>query len=196
MTKVIEYFHSLSSPWAYLGGARLHAIVKKHGAVLDHRPILVTQENGGIPLRTRPEPRQAYHELELDRWRKHLGIDLKLRPKFYPTDPRHAARMLIAAKMDGHNVDMLSHAILRAIWSEERDVLDPKVRQAIAEEQGLDGAKYVAREDAPDVVAQWERNLAEAVERGMFGTPNYIYKGELFWGQDRLEFLDRALAAG
>lgn len=78
----LSAFYGISSPWAYLGAERMVAIARKHGVKLIHRPIRVIQANGGIPLRTRPDSRQQYHEVELDRWRKYLDIPLNLKPKF------------------------------------------------------------------------------------------------------------------
>ena len=84
MKKTVYYFHALSSPWAYLGGPQFHALIKKHDLNVVLRPTRIVTENGGIPLRTRPDPRQHYHEVELDRWRKKLDMPLVLRPKALP----------------------------------------------------------------------------------------------------------------
>lgn len=190
----IEYFYSLSSPWAYLGGPRLHAIAARHGVGIDHRPITVLEENGGIRLRTRPDARQRYHALELDRWRQHLGMKLNLAPKFYPTDPKPAALLVIAARRMGKNPGALSHALLRALWAEESDYADDATLARIAGAQGFDGAALLAAARTAEAEAEWRNNRAEAIARGCFGTPNFIWRGEIFWGQDRLEFLDRAIA--
>ncbi|MEQ9815043.1 MAG: 2-hydroxychromene-2-carboxylate isomerase [Azospirillaceae bacterium] len=195
MSRTIEYFHSLSSPWAFLGGRQLHEIAARHGATIVPRPILVQTENGGILLRTRPQARQDYHALELDRWRKFLDLPLKLQPKFYPTDPTGACLMVIAAKQAGLDAVGLSHALLTALWADDRDTKDPDVRQAIAEEIGLDGAALLAAAETEAVDAEWRKNKADAIALGIFGTPSYVLDGEIFWGQDRLPFLDRALAA-
>lgn len=91
----LSAFYGISSPWAYLGAERLLAIAKKHGVKLIHRPIRVIQANGGIPLRTRPDSRQQYHEVELDRWRKYLDIPLNLKPKFCRFSSRPGALISI-----------------------------------------------------------------------------------------------------
>lgn len=194
MSREIVYFHSLSSPWAYLGGPRFHDIVRKHDLKVVLRPTTVLTENGGIPLRTRPSARQEYHELELDRWRKYLDMPLVLRPAHYPANPEFSARMVIAADTLGWDALRLSHALLRALWSEERDILDTKTRIEVAVAQGMDGAHLAKMQDTPDIVALWEKSHAEASEAGVFGTPTYVLDGERFWGQDRLEFLDRRLS--
>ena len=195
MKKTIIYFHSLSSPWAYLGGPQLHSLIKKHDLAVVLRPTTIVTDNGGIPLRTRPDARQRYHEVELDRWRKRLNMPLVLRPKHYPTHPEYSARMVIAADQLGWDALALSHALLHALWSEEKDVTDPQVRVAVAASLGMDGARLLAMQDAPEIMTVWRASHAEAIERGVFGTPPYIYQDTLYWGQDRLPFLDEALAA-
>ncbi len=156
----------------------------------------VVPDNGGIPLRTRPLARQEYHALELDRWRRALGLPLNLRPRFYPpSDQRPAGRMVMAAQAGGLDAMRLSHAILRALWVEERDIAQAAVRAAIAEENGMDGAALVAAEDSATVLAEWQANNADAASRGVFGSPTFFCGDLWLWGQDRLLFLDHPLAA-
>ena len=196
MAHTIECFYVLSSPWAYFGGPRLQDIVRRNKARLVLRPyewLVVTEQTGGISLRTRPQARQDYHALELARWRDYLGMPLNLTPKFYPTDNRAAARMVIAAQARGLDAMLLSHALLRALWVEDRDIRDAAARIAVANACGFDGSALQAAEDAPETLAAFNANSADAVARGVFGSPTYLFRGERFWGQDRLDFLDRAL---
>ena len=196
MAHTIECFYVLSSPWAYFGGPRLQDIVRRNKARLVLRPyewLVVTEKTGGISLRTRPQARQDYHALELARWRDYLGMPLNLTPKFYPTDNRAAARMVIAAQARGLDAMLLSHALLRALWVEDRDIRDAAARIAVANACGFDGSALQAAEDAPETLAAFNANSADAVARGVFGSPTYLFRGERFWGQDRLDFLDRAL---
>jgi 2-hydroxychromene-2-carboxylate isomerase len=195
MSKTVTYFHSLSSPWAYLGWPQFKALIEKHDLDVVVRPTRIVPENGGVPLRSRPQPRQAYHEVELDRWRKRLGMPLVLRPKHYPTNNEFSARMVIAADRLGLDALALSHALLHALWSEELDVQRPEVRIGAADRLGLPGAKLQAMEDAPEIRAAWEASHAEARDAGVFGTPTWVHEGVLYWGQDRLSFLDEALSA-
>ena len=197
-------YYSLSSPWAYFAGPRLQDIVRRHGVKLVLKPYdfqAVVPRTGGVPLRTRPEPRRSYHELELDRWRRYLGMPLNLKPKHYPqvvTDPnwnKAPGWMVIAAQQAGLDAFPLSHALLRALWAEERDVADPDVRRRIGDENGFDGAALVAAETSAPVQALYKQYSAEAEALGVFGAPTFIIEGERFWGQDRLDFVDRALAA-
>jgi len=195
MKKTVYYFHSLSSPWAYLGGPRFHALVRRHDLEVIVRPTRIVPPNGGIPLRSRPDARQRYHEVELDRWRRRLGVPLVLRPKHYPTRNEFCARMVIAADRLGWDALALSHAFLTALWSEEQDVTDPNVRVSVADRLGLHGSRLLALQDTPEIMAAWKASEEEARARGIFGTPTWIYRDVLYWGQDRLDFLDEALSA-
>jgi 2-hydroxychromene-2-carboxylate isomerase len=101
--------------------------------------------------------------------------------------------MVIAAQARGLDAMLLSHALLRALWVEDRDIRDAAARIAVANACGFDGSALQAAEDAPETVAAFNANSADAVARGVFGSPTYLFRGERFWGQDRLDFLDRAL---
>ena len=200
----ISCYYSLSSPWAYLGGPQLMKIVGKHRAKLVLKPFdfqEIVPRTGGIPLRTRPEPRRSYHALELDRWRKHLGMPLNLVPRHYPQDGKPAGWnkppgwMVIAAQERGLDARRLSHALLRALWAEERDTADPAVRIAVANENELPGKDLQKDETSQAVQGLYQRYSEEAERLGVFGAPTFVLNGERFWGQDRLEFLDRALRA-
>jgi len=200
----VSCFYSLSSPWAYFAGPRMVDIARRHHANLVLKPYdfqAVVTQTGGVPLRTRPPARRTYHALELDRWRKYLGMPLNLQPKYYPevvTDPDWNKRpgwMVIAAQERGLDATRLSHALLRALWAEERDTAQPEVRIAVANENGLDGAALHAAETSPAVQALYRQFSDEAVAQGIFGAPIFVLDGERFWGQDRLDFLDRALDA-
>jgi 2-hydroxychromene-2-carboxylate isomerase len=193
----ILVFYGISSPWAYLGTPRLWAVAAKHGARLVLRPIRVIEANGGIPLRTRAQARQDYHTLELARWRDHLGMPLNLTPRFYPCRTiETAAQAVIAVQEAGLDAPAFSFAVQRALWAEERDIADLATLQEIARATvGEAGAATIRDPALPRHVAAWNANLAEAEARGIFGTPTYVVRDELFWGQDRLDFVDRALAA-
>lgn len=197
MLLTLEIFYGISSPWAYFGAPRAVEIARANNARIILRPIRIIEANGGIPLRTRPDARQRYHAVELDRWRKHLNMPLNLKPKFYPCRTiEPAAQAIIAAQREGLDALGFSFAIQRALWAEERDIADLDTLRAIAAATiGADGAGLVCDPQPESIVTEWHGNLAKAERLGIFGTPTYVVDGELFWGQDRLDFADRALGA-
>ena len=203
MTEVSCYY-SLSSPWAYLGGPKLQDIVRRHKVRLVLKPFdfqEIVPRTGGVPLRTRPPARRSYHEEELDRWRRYLQMPLALKPRYYPekvADPDWNKRpgwMVIAAQLRGLDAPRLSHALLRALWAEERDTALAEVRIAIAEENGMDGRTLHQAETSAEVQAAYRTFTQEAEALQVFGAPTFVVDGVRFWGQDRLGFVDRALEA-
>jgi len=201
MSEKIDYYLSMVSPWTYLGSERLTAMTQQRGIPVAVKPMSTAKVfpvTGGLPLPKRAPARQRYRLVELERWSKRLGLPLNLHPAFFPADDQPAARMVIAAAAIGADALALSNRVLRAVWAEERNVADPETLRAIATEQAtadgtLDTAALFAQADKPESLAQYEANTTEAIEREAFGSPFYIWKGEPFWGQDRLDFLEEAL---
>ena len=198
MAAHIDYYFTPVSPWAYLGAPRFNAMVEKHGATVRVMPVdlgRVFSVSGGLPLAKRPAQRQAYRMMELKRWRSFLDMPLNLQPKGFPCDAALASRLIIAARQTAQKDALgLSLAIGRAVWAEERRVDDPDTLEEIVTECGLDPAALFAAADSEPVTAAYEADTRKAMEIQIFGAPTYALDGELFWGQDRLDFLDRALA--
>src|SRR5256885_12152271 len=196
--KTIFYYFSPQSPWAYMGHLRLIEIAEKHDAAIRVRPIdlgRVFPAAGGLPLAKRPPQRQAYRLLELKRWSEYLNLPLTIQPRFFPVTGDQAPRLIIASLNEGVQVALrLTWALMRAVWTEDRDVADPDTLRDIIGELGLNADALLHHADAGPIQDAYDRYTQEAIGRGVFGVPTYFYRDELFWGQDRLEFLDRALA--
>lgn len=196
----IDYYVSLNSPWTHLGAARLEAMAARHGATLRVHPVdfgTVFAASGGLPLPKRSPQRQAYRMQELERWREHLGIPIHLRPRFFPANEKPAAHTVIAARetLGEAPALALAHRVLKALWEEERDTGDPATLAALVAELGLP-ADLPALGAEPRWAERREEDTRAALERGVFGAPSYVVGDEIFWGQDRLDFLDRRLARG
>jgi 2-hydroxychromene-2-carboxylate isomerase len=194
---VIDYYFSVLSDWAYFGGERLERLARRYGARINHMPmrlVAVYAGTGGIILQKRSKQRQDYRVVELVRWRDYLGIPIELFPKHYPTDDQLSSCMIIAAKLSGVDCGVLANAILRAIWVENRDIADPDTLRKLADGLGMDGAALLAGARADATVETYDRYTQEAQERGVFGSPFYFLGEEAYWGQDRLQFLEAALA--
>ena len=201
MDKVLDYYFSPTSPWTYLGHARFIALAGRHGAQVNVRPVdlagSIFPVTGGLPVHKRPKARQAYRLLELKRWSTYLDLPLNPHPRFFPVAAAPAARMIVAAEL-AHGAAPaldLTGRVLAAVWVEDRDIADAETLGSIAAAAGLDPATLAARANTDEVGRRYQANTREALARGVFGAPSYCYRDELFWGQDRLEFLDRALAA-
>ncbi len=196
MSKTIDYYYALASPWTYLGGQRLERIAGQAGATINFKPVnlgSVFPVSGGLPLGKRAPQRQAYRLAELARWRDFLELPIVLQPAFFPVNEVLAAGMVIAARRAGLDTGRLTNAILSAVWAEERSIADAGTLRAIAGENGMDGEALLAAAESDEVADDYAADTAEAIELGVFGAPTYVHDGQLYWGQDRLDFLSRAL---
>jgi len=192
----IQYWLSTASPWAWLGSARFIELVKATGAKVTVLPVdlgAVFAATGGTPFSQRSAARQSYRQLELARWSQHLDIPVNLEPRHYPVDRGPSSRLLIAASNAGLDALPLSHAVLRAIWSQERNIADWDTLAQLANECQLDGTALVHAARQADVERQYQDTTRQAIEAQVFGAPTYIVEGERFWGQDRLDFLAQRL---
>lgn len=199
MSKTIDYYFAPNSPWSYLGHDRLAIIARKHRATIDLKPVDYAQIfplTGGLPVAKRAPQRQKYRLVELARWRKHNRLQLTVEPKYFPYDPALASLLIVAAKTDlGEALAMLiASAIFRGCWVEERDMANPEELHDIIKAQGLNTAELVTRARSDETRSRYQALTDEALARGVFGAPTYFYNDEMFWGQDRLDFLDLALA--
>jgi 2-hydroxychromene-2-carboxylate isomerase len=199
MTKTCEYFFGPQSPWTYLGHARFAAMAKQHGVQVEVKPIdlgRVFGVSGGLPLAKRPPQRQAYRLVELKRWSDFLQMPLNLHPKFFPVPADAAAKLIIATKL-AHGNDAaldIAGAIMRAVWAEERNIGDTDTLIAIASACGHDGKSLLKSSETVSVQNEYDRFTEEAIAANVFGSPWYVVDGEGYWGQDRLDFVERAFA--
>ena len=197
----ITYYMTLNSPWTYLGSARFGEIARTHGYTVDIKPTkfgVVFPQTGGLPLPKRAPARQAYRLQELKRWRDVRGLPITIQPKHFPSDETMATRLLIAAKLQGGDAHRLATEMGRALWEREENLAEWFVLQAAGVRAGLDadGIKAAAAPDA-ELDALHDGYTAEALAHGVFGAPTYyLPSGEFFWGQDRLDLLERQLAKG
>ena len=198
MSNAIDYFFTPVSPFTYMGHDRFVAIAAKHGATINVKPVdlgKVFAVSGGLPLKQRAAQRQAYRIFELKRWSGLLGLPLNLQPKFFPVPADLASKWIVAALEQGPDAGLkLAGALMRAVWAEDRNVSDADTLASIAREQGFDAAALADRAGAEAIGSRYATLTQEAIDRQVFGAPTFIYRDEPFWGQDRLDFLDRSLA--
>ena len=199
MPRIIDYYFSLVSPWAYIGHAPFMDIVQRYGVEVNHKPVFlgrVVAETGGQPLAQRHPARQRYRILELQRWREKRGLAFNITPKHWPFDVNLADRFVIAINASGKSPDAFLRRAFAAVWEEERNLADPLVLTELAEQAGLDSSSLMDVATGSTTEAIYALNLENAVAGDVFGSPAYVLEGEVFWGQDRLDLLNDALASG
>jgi 2-hydroxychromene-2-carboxylate isomerase len=198
MPRSIIYAFSLASPWAYLGLDHFHAIAERHGLLIEYRPVFLGEvfaETGGLPLAKRHPSRQAYRLMDLQRWRAKRGLELNLSPKGWPCDITLADKLVIAILETGQSPLGFMRAVHRGIWVLDRHMDDEATLVQALMANGLSRDLIdIARSDA--ISGAYAANRDWAIGQGVFGAPSYVLDGEVFWGQDRLELLDEALATG
>jgi 2-hydroxychromene-2-carboxylate isomerase len=197
--KTCEYYFSPQSPFAYLGHARLMEMAQQHGVQIEIKPAdlgKVFSLSGGVPLAKRAPQRQAYRLLELQRWSEYRKLPLNLQPKFFPVSGETASKLIIATKL-AHGTDaalILSGALMRAVWVEDRNIADTDTLAAISAACGHDGKELVKAAETASVQTEYDRFTDEAIAANVFGAPWYVVDGQGYWGQDRLDFVERAFA--
>jgi 2-hydroxychromene-2-carboxylate isomerase len=199
MSRHVDYYLAPQSPWTYLGHDRFVRIAAQAGAAVRLVPVdlgKIFPVSGGLPLPKRAPQRQAYRLVDLKRFSDHLDVPLNLHPKFFPVAGDDAARLIIAVDLhDGTAAALrIAGAILRAVWVQERNVADAATLAQLLAENGLD-AQRQEQSRAAAVQERYDANTEEATRIGVFGAPTYVIDGELFWGQDRLDFVQRRLQA-
>ena len=197
----IDYYASLNSPWTHLGAARIEALAAKHHATLRIWPVdfgTIFAGSGGLPLPKRSPQRQAYRLQELARWREATGTPIHIHPAHFPTSEALSTSAVIGLRetMGDAPAIKLAHAVLRALWEQERNPGERATLSAIIGECGLDPVAVLALADDPRWAAMREADTAAALGRGVFGAPSYVIGEDIFWGQDRLEFVAKRLARG
>lgn len=197
MSHRADYYLAPQSPWTYLGHERFAAMAAASGAMVRVLPVdlgKIFPISGGLPLPKRAPQRQAYRLVELRRFSEHLGIPLNVQPKYFPVAGDDAARLIIALDLhDGTAAALkIAGAIMRAVWAQERNIADAQVLGQLLAENGLRPERLQQSRD-PQVQERYDANTQEAADLGVFGAPTYVIDGELFWGQDRLDFVQRRL---
>ena len=181
-TPAVDYYFAPQSPWTYLGHSRFVDMVRAAGATVRVLPVdlgPVFAVSGGLPLGKRAPQRQAYRLVELRRFSDSLGIPLHTQPRFFPVSGDDAALALTGA-------------VCAAVWAHEQDIASLDVLATLLARTGLNAAR-LEQSQQPAVQQVYEANTRDAIDAGVFGAPSYVVNGEIFWGQDRLNFLERVL---
>ncbi len=198
MARQLAVYFSLHSPWAHVGHGALQGLVAKHNLRVAYRPVALSQifpELGGLPLARRHPLRQNYRIVELQRWREKRGLHFHLHPQFWPFDPAPGDRIVCAMTLAGVDPARFIAAAFAGAFERQMDVGAAETLAQLLEESGHERV-WLQRGESGEAETCYQRNLALALEAGVFGSPSYVLDGEVFWGQDRLELLDDALTSG
>jgi 2-hydroxychromene-2-carboxylate isomerase len=199
MPRQIDYYFSLSSPWAYIGHKLFREVVATYGLKVNHKPVVLVDlfsETGGLPLVKRHPVRQRYRMLELQRWRDKRGLKFHLQPKHVPLNARLADGLVIAAIETGHDPDPFLRRAFAGVWEDQLDLADAATLVRLADASGLPGQALVERSGTDEIGQKYEQNRQDALAADVFGSPAYVLDAEVFWGQDRIELLVDALKSG
>jgi len=196
MGSEIDYYYAAHSAFAYLGSAAFLDLAARLDRPIRHKPIdlrRVVREASSAFTERSPAHYAYYFGREIERWSVIRNAPTIGRtPTYHRNDVDLANCLIIAGIAAGDNVDRLSHALLSAHWQDDADLADPAQLGKIADAAGYDGPALLAAADAPEIRAQYQANTEEAIARPIFGSPTYILDGDMFYGQDHLEMLERA----
>ncbi len=193
MSKQVDCYFTPISPWAYLGMRRFRKLADATEARAAFKPVDISKifaSVGAVPVAQRPLAKQRNRIQELRRWSRYLSIPLHAEPRYFPTDPMPACRLIAAAILRGDDGAELAEACLSACWAEEKNIADSRTLAELAERCGYDGSKLLEAAKKEKTRRLIESYTDEALRRGVIGSPCYVIGEEVFFGQDRLDFVE------
>jgi len=199
MPVTIDYYLTSVSPFTYLGHQTFRAIAHKHGVSVRVKPVNlgpVFENSGALPIAKRPPIRQRYRLIELQRVADYRGMPIHTKPKFWPVDPTLADHTIIAVIAAGYDPLSYMDRVFASVWANEEDIADPGTLALHLKAEGLDADAVLQKASSPEVAEIRSGNTRDAIAADAVGVPCWVLNGEAFWGQDRLEYLDQALADG
>lgn len=201
MSTDIDYFFAPNSPWTYLGHTRFVAAARAAKARINVLPVdmggQIFPVSGGLPLTKRAPQRQAYRLLELQRFSRWLELPLNPNPKYFPVNGDDAAQLIICVdQRDGTDAALdFTGRVLAAVWAQERNIASETTLAELLSEAGLPASR-LAESHSQAVHERYLEATQRAIDAGVFGAPSYVIDGEIYWGQDRLDFVERRLLQG
>ena len=199
MSRIVDYYFSMHSPWAYIGHVPFVEMARRHNLTVTYRPVSLPEvfsETGGLPVTKRHPARLRYRILELQRWREKRRLNFKLHPKFFPFDAELADRFVVALILAGHDPDPFLRQAFAALWEHDQNLAEDATLIALAHDVQLPGERLLADARVHGAEAVYDKNTGDAIAIEVIGSPSYVLDGEVFWGQDRLELLEDAIQSG
>jgi 2-hydroxychromene-2-carboxylate isomerase len=191
--KRVEFFYDYASTYSYLAHRAIEQLAADRGAELVFRPMVLgfVFKASGNSMPAAVPAKAAYMVHDVRRWVRRYGLPFKM-PTIFPVNTIRALRAAVAAREDGI-FPAYHHAVMHAYWSQDQDIGDADTLASIATAAGVDGQRLLARAEDPAIKAALKANTDEAIARGVFGAPTFFVGDDMFWGNDRLEFVADAL---
>ncbi|WP_295811438.1 2-hydroxychromene-2-carboxylate isomerase [uncultured Nitratireductor sp.] len=199
MTTTVDYYFTSASPFTYLGHQAFRTVLDKHGAKARVKPINlmgVWEISGAVPPAKRPPVRQRMRLVELQRIADFRGLPINKTPRHWPVDPALSDHVITALVAAGHDPLSYMERVFAALWANEENIADPDTLEKYLELEKFDAASILKKAQSEAVAEIRTQNTKDAVEADAVGVPTYVLNGEAFFGQDRVEYLDHALASG
>ena len=195
---IIEYFVYKRQVYAYLGASTFSAITSSSDHIIIHKPYNLPEAIKGIGSTNIGDRTEAHLDYffrrEIERWSEYREVPIKT---FLPTHHFNSlvpsSAMIIAGIELGLEIDTLAHAMMKFHWLYDADLADKETLKTIANSIGIDPMPLLALSETEDILKAFKANTIEAIDRSIFGSPTYIVDGDMFYGQDRLELVERAL---
>jgi len=195
MAKTVEFYFDFGSPYSYLAYKVLPAIAAAHGAQIAWRPILlggVFKASGNHSPAEIPAKSKWMHE-DLRHWAARYGVGFERNPHF-PINTLALMRGAVGMQMRGTDFARYVETMFHAMWEEPRNLTEPAELAAVLGQAGFDAGAFHSLISDTAVKEQLKKDTEDAVARGVFGAPTFFVGEEMFWGQDRLDFVAAALA--
>lgn len=195
----IEYYFSTPSSFAYLGHVAFRDMVERLSLKVTYRPVKLAKiflNSGSVSFADRHPARGRYRMLELQRWRVRRGLEMNLRPKFFPADGTLSDCVVIALQNEGRDPYPYLTAAMRKVWVEDGNIADPMVIGDCLTACGEDREAILRLARSEEVAAEYEANVERGLKHDILGSPCIVYQGESFWGQDRFDFAEEAITSG
>jgi len=195
----IDYFYTSTSPFTWFGQAPFCAVAKKHKKEIRYKPVNlmeVWKVSGGVAPPQRPPMRQRYRLIELQRIGLYRGFNVIAQPDSFPANPERADCCCILLAQQGKDPGDFLASVGEALWGQDRQIADESILAELLDSAGFDGKAIVEESKAPAIAEVRSANSQEAIDLDVVGAPAYVYKGESFWGQDRIEYLDHMIETG
>jgi len=193
MAKNIDFYFDFASPYSYLANTQLPAFGP--AATIAHKPFRILELMkmvGNRPTTIESKAKGRYAGIDLGRWSARYGVTLQRNPHMRSFDFDALRRGTLAA-IDQGRAGAYVDAVFRAVWTGERNLADAAVLATLLDEAGFDGAALMARAAEPAYVVRLDKETEAAAERGVFGAPTFFVGDEMFFGNDRLDFVAGAL---